>query len=191
MENINIEKYINTKTAIHCETEEESVKINELIVKHGGRNLHHLYKRYNDTTCYNLDNMVWNTYENVAYFLGENYEIIKAKDILNKNEIMKHTFKNGTTIEGSFSKEQLNEIAKVFGESLFPIYNSATKGEIPVNEMNEIHLRNAILLHLRDYFTQKNFKNMDNESFLDNLEVQNFPETIEMLINELNRRLSV
>ena len=95
---------------------------------------------------------------------------------------MKHTFKNGTTVEGSFSREQLKEIAKVFGESIYPVYRSYTKGDIPVDEMHETHLRNAILLHLREYFTQKNFKNMDNESFLDNLEIQNFPKTIEMLI---------
>lgn len=189
---VDIKQYIDTKTAIHCETEQESIEINKLIAELGGRNLHDNYNDYKDQICYDLEylDIKQNCYCSLSYYQENEYNILKAIHVLNKKEIMKHTFKNGTTVEGSFSREQLNEIAKVFGESLYPVYKSATKGDIPVDEMNEIHLRNAILLHLREYFTQKNFKNMDTESFLDNLEVQNFPETIEMLIKELNRRVN-
>lgn len=189
---VDIKQYIDTKTAIHCETEQESIEINKLIAELGGKDLHCFYNDYENYTCYDLESfdLKANCYCNLSYYQENEYNILKAKDVLNKKEIMKHTFKNGTTVEGRFSREQLKEIAKVFGESLYPVYKSATKGDIPVDEMNEIHLRNAILLHLREYFTQKNFKNMDNESFLDNLEVQNFPKTIEMLINELNRRVN-
>lgn len=187
---IDIKQYINTKTAIHCETEEESFKINKLIVKYGGRNLHHLYRVHSDKTGYSLENVACesNCYSEIYYYKEDNYTIIKAKDILNKENIMTHTFKSGLVVQGT--QEEIAKIGKFLGEPIFPTYKSATKGDIPVDEMNEIHLRNAILLHLREYFTQKNFKNMDNESFLDNLEVQNFPETIEMLIKELNRRIN-
>jgi len=189
---IDIKQYIDRKTALHCETEQESIEINELIVKLGGKDLHCFYNVYENYTCYDLEffDLKANCYCSLSYYQENEYNILKAKDVLNKKEIMKHTFKNGTTVEGSFSREQLKEIAKVFGESLYPVYKSATKGDIPVDEMNEIHLRNAILLHLREYFTQTNFKDVDNESFLDNLDIQNFPETIKMLYNELNRRIN-
>lgn len=184
---IDIKKYIDTKTVIHCETEQESFEINKLIVELGGKSLHHYYNTYKNFTCYNLEDLKsWNTFENLNYFQKKGFTILKAKDIL--TETFTHKFKSGLEVKGT--KEEIRLIAKAIGESLFPIYRSFTKGDIPVDEMHETHLRNAILLHLREYFTQKNFKNMDNESFLDNLEVQNFPETIEMLINELNRRIN-
>lgn len=35
-----IQQYVDKKVAIVCNTSEESQKINDLIVQHGGRNLH-------------------------------------------------------------------------------------------------------------------------------------------------------
>lgn len=186
---IDIKQYIDTKVAIHCETEQESLEINKMIVEIGGRNLHKHYETYKENTCYDLEDVrkQLNCYCDLNYYQEKGCLIIKAKEILNKN-YMKHVFKSGLIVEGT--REEIKLIAKALGESISPIYKSSSKGDIYVDEMNEIHLRNAILLHLREYFTQKNFKNMDNESFLDSLEIQNFPETIEMLIKELNRRVN-
>ena len=36
---IDIKQYIDSKTAIHCETEQESIEINKLIVELGGKDL--------------------------------------------------------------------------------------------------------------------------------------------------------
>lgn len=185
---IDIKQYIDTKTAIHCETEQESVEINKLIVGLGGRNLHYCYHIYCNNTCYNLEDLEsWNTYRNLNYFEEKGFLILKAKDVLNKKKIMKYTFKNGTTVEGSFSTEQLKEIAKVFGESLYPIYYSKSLGDIPVDEMHNNHLTNSILLHLREYYVQKNFKGMDLVDFRDYL--TQYDSVTKMLIEELDRRI--
>lgn len=186
--NMKLEELIGKQVAIHCETAEESLEINKMIVEIGGRNLHIQYKKYKELTCYDLNDLSykWNTYGDKEFYESHNYKIIKAKEILNKNH-MKHVFKSGLIVEGT--KEEIKLIAKALGESISPIYKSATKGDIPVDEMNEIHLRNAILLHLRDYFIQKNFKNLDLKSFLNNIEEFN-NDVLIILINELKRRIN-
>jgi len=166
-----LKELIGKNAAIHCETRQESSEINKMIVEIGGRNLHINYKKYKENTCYDLNDLIYksNTYGDKEFYKKLGYKIIKAKEILNKKETMKHVFKSGLIVEGT--KEEIKLIAKTLGESIYPVYKSSSKGDVYVDEMNDIHLRNAILLHLREYFTQKNFKNMDNESFLDNLEI--------------------
>lgn len=184
-----IKRYINTRTAIHCETEKESFEICKLIESIGGKNLHGSYNVYNENTCYDFDNIekMENMYDRIFYYKKINYKILKAKDILNKEETMKYTFKNGTTLDGSFSTEQLKQIAKVFGESLYPIYHSKSLGDIPVDEMHNNHLTNSILLHLREYYVQKNFRGLDLVDFRDYL--TQYDNVTRMLIEELDRRI--
>lgn len=184
-----LEELIGKKVAIHCETEQESLEINKMIVEIGGRNLHKHYETYKENTCYDLEDVrkQLNCYCNSDYYQEHGYLILKAKDILNKKETMKHVFKSGLIVEGT--REEIKLIAKALGESISPIYKSSSKGDVYVDEMNEIHLRNAILLHLRDYFTQKNFKNLDLVSFLNNIENFNNEELV-ILINELKRRIN-
>lgn len=98
---------------------------------------------------------------------------------------MKHTFKSGATFNGT--KEELQIVAKALGESLSPIYTSQHLGEMYVNEMHENHVKNAILLHLRDFYTQKNFKNLSNKGFLDKHTQGN--ETVNILLTELKSRI--
>lgn len=182
-----LEELIDEKVAIHCETEQESLEINKMIVELGGRNLHDRYRIYRENTCYNLEDLKhWNTYQDLDYFKERKFLILKAKDVLNKNH-MKHVFKSGLTVEGT--RDEIKLIAKTLGESISPIYKSSSKGDVYVDEMNEIHLRNAILLHLREYFTQKNFKNLDLVSFLNNIEKFNNDKLV-ILINELKRRIN-
>lgn len=181
-----LEKYIGEKVAIWCKTEQQSLEINKLIVELGGRDLHYYYSTYKEDTCYILDDIKYslNCFRYKSWCEDNNLTIIPAEEIL--TTYIKHTFKSGLTVEGT--KEEVKLVAKAIGESISPIYKSSSKGDVPVDEMNEIHLRNAILLHLRDYFTQKNFKNMDNESFIDNVEEIN-DDVIKMLMDELKRRV--
>mgnify|MGYP000890484096 FL=1 len=181
-----IKKYINTRTAIHCSTIEESEAVNLLFEKEELRNLHKYWKEYTNNTCYSIETGV-NGYCYKEWFEAEQYRIIPASEFLQTkpNNTMKHTFKSGASFEGT--KEELQAVAKALGESISPIYRSVTKGDIPVDEIHENHLKNAILSHCRDFYTQKNFKYLSNEEFLERFEEKD--ETINMLLTELKSRI--
>jgi len=76
-----IEDYINKKVVIHCKTQDEAKKINELIVLNGGRDLNDMFNTYKENTCYLLD-LPLNTYSNLNYFKKNNYTIYPALDFL-------------------------------------------------------------------------------------------------------------
>lgn len=79
-----IEDYKNTKTAIYCETEAESIFINNLIVSIGGRNFHYAFKFYSEI-AYSLSDMLYNCCSSLDYFRSNNYEILEAKEFMEDN----------------------------------------------------------------------------------------------------------
>jgi hypothetical protein len=86
---------------------------------------------------------------------------------------MNYTFKNGAKVEGTI--DQINLIAKSLKETINPknlggdapkgYYISSTRGIIKISEMQDIHLRNALLKQSKTYFEtlqkEKGLKNTD------------------------------
>lgn len=96
----------------------------------------------------------------------------KPKSATSTVETIEHTFDNGLKVNGTF--EQLTSIAKAMGLKLVGVkaplkrgyYPSESKGMIKISEMNEYHIRRALLKRGKDYFTEIFDKEDTNTEFL-------------------------
>ena len=85
---------------------------------------------------------------------------------------VEHTFENGVKVSGTL--DQLESIAKAMGLKLVGVkapstrgfYPSESKGLIKISEMNEYHIRRALLKISKDYFTEIFDKEDTNTQFL-------------------------
>lgn len=85
---------------------------------------------------------------------------------------VEHTFENGVKVSGTL--DQLESIAKAMGLKLVGVkapstrgfYPSESKGLIKISEMNEYHIRRALLKRSKDYFTEIFDKEDTNTQFL-------------------------
>lgn len=100
---------------------------------------------------------------------------------------MKHTFKNGTTIEGTL--EQIQKVAELFGEQLGPTYFSKSTGvNLLISEMNTKYIINALVKTARDFYILDNFKGLTLEEFLTKFISLVNESDIENLFVELQER---
>ena len=85
---------------------------------------------------------------------------------------IEHTFQNGTKVVGTY--EQLETIAKALGLKLVGVkgpvprgfYPSESKGMVKISEMNDYHIRRALLKRSKDYYTEIYDKDDTNTTFL-------------------------
>jgi hypothetical protein len=72
---------------------------------------------------------------------------------------IKHTFPDGTEFTGTI--EQLQKVAETLGFKLTGVsniprgyYPSESKGMVKISEMNEYHIRRALVKRSKDYFSE-------------------------------------
>ena len=109
--------------------------------------------------------------------------------------VLEHTFPDGSTFKGPF--EQLEKVASALGTKLTGLsgkvptgyYLSESKGPVKISEMNDYHLRRALLKRSKEYFTEVYDKGDDNKSFLAKFTAMTDDNIIVDLYNELAKRL--
>ena len=99
---------------------------------------------------------------------------------------IKHTFKNGTTMEGTISDVQ--RFAGLIGEPLPDYHFSNSTGRwMKISDMNDRHIRNAILALASKHLQQLN----DESELLSNAEfIRDFTKMVNNEINKLFTELS-
>ena len=111
------------------------------------------------------------------------------------SEIIKHKFQDGTEVSGTF--EQLQKISAALGLKLIGVkvratprgyYMSETKGLIKISDMNDYHIRRALLKRSREYFAEVYDKDDTNKMFLKKFTDLVNDTVIIDLYNELARR---
>jgi hypothetical protein len=118
-----------------------------------------------------------------------------AKSATASKSTMEHTFANGLKVSGTV--EQLETIAKAMGLKLEGVkvspgtrgyYPSESKGLVKISEMNEYHIRRALLKRSKDYFAQVFDKNDTNTEFLKKFTQLTEDSIVVDLYNELSKR---
>jgi hypothetical protein len=108
---------------------------------------------------------------------------------------MEHTFANGLKVSGTV--EQLETIAKAMGLKLEGVkvspgtrgyYPSESKGLVKISEMNEYHIRRALLKRSKDYFAEVFDKNDTNGEFLKKFTNLTEDSIVVDLYTELSKR---
>ena len=121
--------------------------------------------------------------------------VSSAKTIAPKvssSTVLDHTFSNGVKVTGTI--EQLETIAKAMGMKLEGIkdlkgyYPSESKGLVKISEMNDYHIRRALLKRSKDYFTEIYDKDDTNSEFLKKFTSLANDQIIVDLFNELYKR---
>jgi cytochrome oxidase Cu insertion factor (SCO1/SenC/PrrC family) len=108
-------------------------------------------------------------------------------------DVIEHTFTDGTKCTGTI--EQIKKVAsalgmKVTGLSKVPkgYYMSESQGLVKVSEMNDHHIRRALVKRSKDYFTEIYSKDDTNKKFLQKyLDLTNDKSVVE-LFTELQKR---
>lgn len=110
---------------------------------------------------------------------------------------MNYHFKNGLKVEGTY--EQIITIAKTIKEPIEPgkivgeiprgFYISEKNGIMKISDMNDIHIRNALLKQSKQHFEflQKE-KNIKNTEFLQKFMALADKPTVTDLFSELSKR---
>ena len=106
---------------------------------------------------------------------------------------IKHTFPDGTMVTGTF--DQLTAIAKALGCKLTGVagtprgyYASESKGLVKISDMNDFHIRRALVKRSKDYFTDVFDKNDTNREFLKKYTSLTDDMTVVDLYNEISKR---
>jgi hypothetical protein len=106
---------------------------------------------------------------------------------------IKHTFPDGTVVTGTY--DQLTAIAKALGCKLTGVsgsqrgyYASESKGLVKISNMNDFHIRRALIKRSKDYFLSTFDKNDTNREFLKKYIGLTEDTVIQDLYNELNKR---
>jgi hypothetical protein len=111
------------------------------------------------------------------------------------SEKIDHVFPDGTKFSGTF--EQLQTVAsalglklKLTGVSFVPkgYYPSESKGLTKIAEMNDHHIRRALIKRSKDYFTEIYSKEDTNTNFLSKFTALTDDAVIVDLYNELAKR---
>ena len=112
-------------------------------------------------------------------------------------EKIEHTFENGLKVSGTM--DQLTSIAKAMGLKLVGVkapglrgfYPSESKGLVKISDMNDYHIRRALLKRAKDYFADVFDKEDSNEKFLKKFISLSEDEIIVDLYTELAKRKKV
>jgi hypothetical protein len=108
---------------------------------------------------------------------------------------MKYKFKSGAEVEGTV--EQILEVAKALGETvsldsalLTGYYVSEHSGLLKISEMQERHLRNALLKRAKKFYEElgKNSSSLTLPNFLENFTALVEDKVIYQLFAELAKR---
>jgi hypothetical protein len=104
-----------------------------------------------------------------------------------------HTFSDGTSFSGTF--EQLQKVAAALGMKITGIascprgyYTSKSKGLIKISEMNDYHIRRALLKRSKDYFAEIFDKDDTNREFIQKYSQLLDDQTVDDLCTELTKR---
>jgi hypothetical protein len=107
--------------------------------------------------------------------------------------VIEHTFEDGTKFSGTF--EQLEKVAKALGLSITGIgkapkgyYMSESKGLVKISDMNEYHIRRALIKRSKDYFAEIFNKEDSIAKFLTKYTSLTEDQCIVDLYNELRKR---
>jgi hypothetical protein len=116
-----------------------------------------------------------------------------AKTKTVKGSIIEHTFLDGSKFAGTI--EQLTTVAsalglKIVGVSAVPrgYYPSESKGMVPIQTMNDYHIRRALVKRCKDYMSDIYKADDTNKMFLKKFGAMNDDSVIVDLYNELARR---
>lgn len=118
-----------------------------------------------------------------------------AKSSASSAEKIDHVFPDGTKFSGTF--EQLQTVAsalglklKLTGVSFVPrgFYPSESKGLTKISEMNDHHIRRALIKRSKDFFTEIYTKEDTNSKFLSKFTSLTDDAIIVDLYNELAKR---
>ena len=83
---MNINDLMGEKIAIHCETEEQSKVLMEILKTHGCRTLpFSFWSIYKEKTCYNLSRYKNTEYSDKEFYIDERWEVIKFEHIINES----------------------------------------------------------------------------------------------------------
>lgn len=118
----------------------------------------------------------------------------KKIEVSSDSALLDHTFSNGLKVTGTI--EQLETIAKAMGLKLEGVkggalkgyYPSESKGLVKISEMNDYHIRRALLKRSKDYFTEIFDKNDSNVEFLKKFVSLTEDSIVEDLFIELSSR---
>ena len=109
-------------------------------------------------------------------------------------EKIDHVFPDGTKFSGTF--EQLEKVAsalgmKISGISVCPkgYYPSESRGVVKISEMNDYHIRRALLKRSKDYFAGIFDREDDNKKFLQKYTNLLEDQIVNDLANELAKRV--
>ena len=108
--------------------------------------------------------------------------------------VIEHTFSNGTKVTGTYT--QLETIAKALGLKLSGVkapvargyYMSESKGLVKISEMNDYHIRRALLKISKEYYAGMYDKNDTNSDFLNKYVSLTNDQTVQDLYTELASR---
>ena len=109
------------------------------------------------------------------------------------SEKINHTFSDGTKFTGTL--EQLHAVAKTLGLKLTGVgktprgyYESESKGLVKISELNDHHIRRALLKRSKDYFTEVYDRSDSISTFLKKYTNLTADTTIVDLYTELEKR---
>jgi hypothetical protein len=108
-------------------------------------------------------------------------------------EVIEHTFSDGTKFVGTF--DQLEKVASALGMKITGVgktprgyYMSDSKGLVKITEMNDHHIRRALVKRSKDYFTEVYLKDDTNKEFLRKYTDLTLDNVVVDLFNELQKR---
>lgn len=106
---------------------------------------------------------------------------------------LNHTFSDGTSFNGTF--EQLQKVASALGMKITGItacprgyYPSESKGLVKISDMNDFHIRRALLKRSKDYFAEIFDKDDTNRQFIQKYSQLLDDPTVADLCTELTKR---
>lgn len=106
---------------------------------------------------------------------------------------VEHTFPDGTKFSGTI--DQLEKVASALGLKLTGIgkvprgyYMSESKGLVRIAEMNDHHIRRALVKRSKDFFTEIYSKDDTNKEFLRKYTDLTLDHVVVDLFNELQKR---
>jgi hypothetical protein len=117
----------------------------------------------------------------------------KKVTVRKSSEVIEHTFPDGTKFTGTF--DQLEKVASALGLKITGVgrtprgyYMSESKGLVKITEMNDHHIRRALVKRSKDYFTEIYVKDDTNKEFLRKYTDLTLDNVVVDLFNELQKR---
>jgi hypothetical protein len=105
-----------------------------------------------------------------------------------KKDVITFSLENGMELTGTV--EQIKQACRKMGvkANFKGYYPSASKGMVKISEMNDYHLRRALIKTAKDYFTGMYKAEDSNKTFLEKFIGLAENELVQDLFNELKRR---